>query len=238
MEKIRIKVDEEAGWVEVDGFRVPDTEGLFAITDPANELGDLTHVSTGLAVLKSVPQETAACVASQLFTACPEAWRQTEPEAVVARTPKLLSRWYTLVRKAIDRIRDIPFDLLRSYDEYRAAAVASVRDIADVVDREATADFPPAPDAVIDTRPDKVFVTLWGVYALDADRRIAKRYARWEHAREALTFREQTEGDNHTHLAWEMTVLGLYWARPGVTKEEAVAAYNADHPDATLDAYK
>jgi hypothetical protein len=62
MEKIRIMVNKGEGLcpIEVDGNFVPDTEDLFAITDPANELGDLTHITTGWAVLKAVSQEAAA----------------------------------------------------------------------------------------------------------------------------------------------------------------------------------
>jgi hypothetical protein len=146
MEKIRIRVDESEGQVEVDGFFVPDTEGLFAITCPADELCDLTHVGTGLAVLKGVSVRDATQAACQLYAAHPEVWRQTTPRAVATKLPRPLGPWLKLVRLAHEQ--DLPFTLLRSYEEYRRAASAA---ISDVVDRETTSDFPPAvPDAALD----------------------------------------------------------------------------------------
>jgi hypothetical protein len=60
------------------------------------------------------------------------------------------------------------------------------------------------------------------------ERRIAKRYARWEHALDALALMEE-EGDHEAAalLRREMELLEPYWNQPGVTKEQAVAAFHA-----------
>jgi hypothetical protein len=75
-------------------------------------------------------------------------------------------------------------------------------------------------------------LTSKGEFALDHQRRIAKRKATWEHAHRALAyFDEQRDDDGYQQLEEEMALLEPYWNRPGVTKEQAVAAYFDDHPD-------
>jgi hypothetical protein len=66
-------------------------------------------------------------------------------------------------------------------------------------------------------------------YKLDAERRVAVRKARWEHAVQALEFFE-AEGERRRalRLAIELHLLRPHWRRPGATKEAAVAAFNAD----------
>jgi hypothetical protein len=80
--------------------------------------------------------------------------------------------------------------------------------------------------------------TTNGELALDHQGRIAKRQATWQHALRALTyFGEQMDDDGYDQLKGEMTLLESYWNRPGVTKEQAVAAYFADHLDAAERAF-
>jgi hypothetical protein len=87
--------------------------------------------------------------------------------------------------------------------------------------------------------PEAFYVTLAGLYGWgDADGEpahyIGRHLARWAHAVKALAFLKRSDPDHYAHLSHEMKVLRSYWDRPGVTKEQAVAAYNADHPDAPL----
>jgi hypothetical protein len=64
------------------------------------------------------------------------------------------------------------------------------------------------------------------VYKLDEDRRIAKRYAHWEHALEALAFmKKEGDAEGAALERREMELLEPYWNKPGVTKEQAVAAF-------------
>jgi hypothetical protein len=91
--------------------------------------------------------------------------------------------------------------------------------------------------------PEAFYVTLAGLYGWgDANGEpthyIARKLARWEHAVKALALLKESDPDHHAHLCREMKLLGPYWDRPGVTKEQAVAAYNADHPDAPLSILK
>ena len=60
----------------------------------------------------------------------------------------------------------------------------------------------------------------------DSGRRIARRFALWEHAKSALELME-AEGDRDAaaRLRREMDALRPFWSKPGVTKEQAVAAY-------------
>jgi len=56
--------------------------------------------------------------------------------------------------------------------------------------------------------------------------RIAIRKARWEHALEALrVMDEEGQHEAATRLRHEMKLLEPYWNKPGVTKEQAVAAF-------------
>jgi hypothetical protein len=79
---------------------------------------------------------------------------------------------------------------------------------------------------------EMICFNLYGDYALDDDRRVAKRLARWQHAQEMRTgpFKDAFG----PHLGREMELLAPYWDRPDVTKEQAVAAYHADHPGEPL----
>jgi hypothetical protein len=72
---------------------------------------------------------------------------------------------------------------------------------------------------------------LEGEYKLDTSRRIAKKVARIEHAREALEFDPALVLD----LPQELELLKPFW-EPGVTKEEAVALYIACHAAETGEA--
>jgi hypothetical protein len=128
MEKILVTAIQGIGFgqAEVDGSLVPDTEGLFALTQPGpSDYCDLTHVGSGLTLMRFVSREVATRMAYELYAACPEGWRQTGPAAVNAinaETPPLLRRWFKSARAAIER--DIPLVSLRSYEEYRAAVAA------------------------------------------------------------------------------------------------------------------
>jgi hypothetical protein len=58
--------------------------------------------------------------------------------------------------------------------------------------------------------------------------RIAVRYARWEHAQSALAlYEEEGDWERAARMRKEMALLEPYWKQPGVTKEEAVAAFYA-----------
>jgi hypothetical protein len=64
------------------------------------------------------------------------------------------------------------------------------------------------------------------VYVLDDSRRIAMRYAVWEHALEALAYYEKTGKEKSAEfLRWEMDQLRPYWQKPGVTKEDAIIEF-------------
>jgi hypothetical protein len=95
-------------------------------------------------------------------------------------------------------------------------------------------DYPDAPGA---PGTSEFEVILAGLYTLDDQRYMPVEFARWEHAVQALAFLKEDDPDHHAHLAREMELLKPYWDRPGVTKEQAVATYNADHPDARLSIY-
>jgi hypothetical protein len=72
---------------------------------------------------------------------------------------------------------------------------------------------------------------LDGVYELSRDGRIARRYAHLCHAEEALAYADTNgagpRGEEAREIRRELELLRPYWA-PGVTQEEAVAAYDAD----------
>jgi hypothetical protein len=72
-------------------------------------------------------------------------------------------------------------------------------------------------------------------YALDEQRRIAMRFARWEHAQKAVAYWEK-EGREELAACyrWEMQHLAPYWNKPGVTKEQAVAAFREARSSAGL----
>jgi hypothetical protein len=99
-------------------------------------------------------------------------------------------------------------------------------------------DLRDACDAVLDrfaSKADDLRSSLRGEYKLDDDRRIAKRYAHLRHAEEALKYHlEMGEADPPSYagayaqkLRQDIELLRPYWL-PGVTKEQAVAAYYAD----------
>jgi hypothetical protein len=70
-------------------------------------------------------------------------------------------------------------------------------------------------------------------FALDEQKRIAKRKATWEQAEQALAyFEEQGNDEECWRLEVEMALLKPYWKHDGATKEQAVAAYFAVHVDA------
>jgi hypothetical protein len=81
---------------------------------------------------------------------------------------------------------------------------------------------------------------LGGDYALDRQRRIARRAAKLEHAEEALAYIQTPDGASWWGDDWEAAAgymreeldqLRPYWG-DGRTKAQAVAAYRADHPAA------
>jgi hypothetical protein len=79
---------------------------------------------------------------------------------------------------------------------------------------------------------------LFGDYALDNRRRIARRFATWEHAEEVLRYFEKfNDDDNYQALEEEVKALAKYWNVSGATKETAVAGYYADHPDEATRAF-
>jgi hypothetical protein len=111
--------------VEVEGQPVPGTDGLFAVcrSAPPNAEGEddaleppwsLTHSLSGFAVGWFWRPEDAHYVARQLYRAAPEAWRQTDPQQVVATTPKAVAKWIGLVR----RTRLVPPQLLKTCAEF------------------------------------------------------------------------------------------------------------------------
>lgn len=65
-------------------------------------------------------------------------------------------------------------------------------------------------------------------------RHIAKRPATLEQVEEALAAYEHG-GQEYAarELRKEIDLLRPYWQHPGVTKEQAVAAYHVDHPEET-----
>jgi hypothetical protein len=70
---------------------------------------------------------------------------------------------------------------------------------------------------------------LAGVYKLDTDRRMPRKYARIEHAEEALAYAESTGAASPGWLVAQRRVIEAlrpYWG-PGVTKEQALKAYCA-----------
>lgn len=120
--------------------------------------------------------------------------------------------------------------------EFRAAVLAACADLA-----------PTALEGLVDgavNHIDKAFIgpssssqlelfPLQGDYALDEDRRVAKRYARAEHMEAVLRIDDQNrdrvlEANQRKHR--EYTALLPYWG-PGVSKEQAVNAYRAAHPE-------
>jgi hypothetical protein len=72
--------------------------------------------------------------------------------------------------------------------------------------------------------------SLVGEYALDDNRRVARRRASWSQAMEALRYYEQSgDKDGAARLRAEMEVLLGYWDRPDTTKDLALTAYNTAH---------
>jgi len=78
---------------------------------------------------------------------------------------------------------------------------------------------------------------LHGVFALDAERRIARRRARIEHQEEAIAYAERHPEEESSHrkdwlmlLRDEIVLLRPYWGA-GITKEEAVRAWHVANPD-------
>jgi hypothetical protein len=72
---------------------------------------------------------------------------------------------------------------------------------------------------------------LEGAYKLDAERRVGKRKALLQHMEQALAYKFSGFGEPNAAIALmreELEKLRPYWG-PGVTKEEAVRAYMADH---------
>jgi hypothetical protein len=79
----------------------------------------------------------------------------------------------------------------------------------------------------------RVLFRMEGSYALGDNRRIAKRYAHLDHYQQHLaihdaTTQAQIEANMREHDEAERLI--PYW-KPGMTKEEAVEAYVADHPE-------
>jgi hypothetical protein len=65
-------------------------------------------------------------------------------------------------------------------------------------------------------------------------RRIAKRLGTLEQAEEALAvYEHEGQEDAARKLRKEIDHLRPYWQHPGVTREQAVAAYHIDHPEET-----
>jgi hypothetical protein len=110
--------------VEVEGQVVPGMDGLFAVcrsAPPNAEDGDedlyppwsLTHVSTGLSLGWFWKPTDAEYVAAQIYRASPAAWRHTDADEVVAKTPIAVGQWITLLRRA-----SCPPQLLKSCAEF------------------------------------------------------------------------------------------------------------------------
>jgi hypothetical protein len=67
---------------------------------------------------------------------------------------------------------------------------------------------------------------------VDSGRRIGKRHAKLEHMESALALLEaQGRDDEAVHLRREIELLRPY-LETGMNKEDAVAAYYRDHPEA------
>lgn len=72
-----------------------------------------------------------------------------------------------------------------------------------------------------------------GEYRLGDTRRIAKRLAHIEHADAAMAIKQRNAAAVMESLARDLEELGRlrpYWG-PGVTKEQAIAAYKSDHDE-------
>jgi hypothetical protein len=70
---------------------------------------------------------------------------------------------------------------------------------------------------------------LEGAYKLDADRRVARKYARVEHMREAIAYRLECAGADDAWLQEmraELHFLAPFWG-PGAPKEQAVLYFVA-----------
>jgi hypothetical protein len=70
---------------------------------------------------------------------------------------------------------------------------------------------------------------LEGEYKLDADRRVARKYARVEHMREAIAYRRECAGADDAWLqemCAELHFLAPFWG-PGVVKAQAVMCFIA-----------
>jgi hypothetical protein len=70
---------------------------------------------------------------------------------------------------------------------------------------------------------------LEGEYKLDADRRVARKYARVEHMREAIAYRRECAGEDDAWLQEmraELHFLAPFWG-PGVMKAQAVMYFIA-----------
>jgi hypothetical protein len=128
----------------------------------------------------------------------------------------------------VRRLRALFGELLR-LEQYLREACMDAEARQRITDQEACA-----------RRREEPEFNLEGCYALDAERRIGRRYARLEHIEEALGYdllcleapngaskRKRRELEQAiARKREELEKLRPYWG-PGVTKEEAIGAYEA-----------
>lgn len=119
-----------------------------------------------------------------------------------------------------------------SQDIVSGLALEGLKAIAQKVDDESS-----NPRKTDDSQERKLF-DLEGEYRLGETVRIAKRYARIEHAERALEIKE--ENLRKVEAAYirdreELELLRPYWLN-GITQEEAKSAYEEDHPSDEEDA--
>jgi hypothetical protein len=94
---------------EIVGYAVPDTDDLFA----ANKASDgwrLSHVPTGYMACKLRRFHEVILAGRQVYRACPEAWRFTDPKES-GKVPKAVQVWCSEVMKAAES--DVPLRLLK-----------------------------------------------------------------------------------------------------------------------------
>jgi hypothetical protein len=154
-------------------------------------------------------------VAWQLYTAVPAACALADLEAFLHAVPLDVRDWVNLVRVA----QPVPVALLKSCAEY--VADRHRRPPAD-----SPASGPPTPKEDASTQSEPKCL------ALDANRRIARRYAKLEHLEVAHSLLEaQGKHAYAARLRRDIERLRPYLEK-GLVMEEADAAYRRDHLDA------
>ncbi len=99
-----------------------------------------------------------------------------------------------------------------------------VRNIAEIIDRDSTREE--------DTKQPTLF-DIGGVYKLGDGRRVSKRFAMITHAHEAMSIHDENLANDlkaNARRHEELARLTPFWPM-GTTKEQALAAYLAEHPE-------